>query len=150
RVVEGKALDLDAFCMATGFCDEPAEPARPPARTSPRVAAPSVGHAGHGYVDTAVERACENVRTAPEGMRNTTLNREAYSVAGLAAKGLIDEVDTRARLLKASLESGLSEAEALKTIASGWSAGHRAPREVPDPGAARHPVAPRNDADAGP
>lgn len=59
------------------------------------------------------------VRVAPEGERNTTLNREAFLAE---RRGDLDEAEMR----EAALEAGLTEREVAATIASAKQAGHAA------------------------
>lgn len=94
---------------------------------------------GGGYVGAALQRAVQAVAAASEGERNATLNREAYSLAGL--RELDDDV-IASELLSAARQAGLPEREARKTIASGISAGRSAPRIVPEPSPAVAPAAP--------
>lgn len=68
------------------------------------------------------------VRAAPEGCRNATLNRAAFSLGQIAATGIID-ADTVQRLLtESALGVGLGEREIDATIRSGLAAGSRHPR----------------------
>ncbi|MEB2314105.1 MAG: virulence-associated E family protein [Sorangiineae bacterium] len=109
REIEGEPLDVDAWL---------APPA--PAPTAPK-----------RYADAALRRAVTNVRGAAEGERNRTLNREAYSLAGLVAAGELQELEVRDHLMSAALAAGLPQGEAAKTVDSGFGAGLARPRAVP-------------------
>lgn len=109
REIEGEPLDVEAWL---------APPA--PAPTAPK-----------RYADAALRRAVTNVRGAAEGERNRTLNREAYSLAGLVAAGELSELEVRDHLMSAALAAGLPQGEAAKTVDSGFAAGLAKPRAVP-------------------
>lgn len=81
------------------------------------------------YIAAAISRAIANVLNAPEGTRNETLNREAYSLAGLPGVEPIDH------LLSPAITSGLQELESRASIASGTRAGRDKPRTLPAPSA---------------
>ena len=80
------------------------------------------------YRTNALEAAAEEVRNAPSGQRNETLNTKAYALAGISA--LSDEQIEDA-LLSAAMDAGLSEVEAVTTIKSGIAAGRKAPHSFP-------------------
>lgn len=80
------------------------------------------------YVNAALERACESIRSAPEGTRNDTLNREVYSVSGLVG---LDREHAQRELEAAAHDAGLQPDEIAKTLSSAMTAGALAPREVP-------------------
>jgi len=69
-----------------------------------------------------VERWLNELRSAPEGTRNHTLNRVAY-ILGRATRGA--EGDVQARLVSEAVAIGLPELEARRTTASGFEAGVR-------------------------
>jgi hypothetical protein len=62
------------------------------------------------------------------GGRNNAVNRAAFRLGQLAATGALDEATVWARLADAAVSVGLGQAEARRTIASGWRAGLRRPR----------------------
>lgn len=101
-------------------------PRRPPTR-------PGTGRRlsvlpGGRYARAALSGEVDKVLAAPEGCRNDTLNRAAYSLGQLVGPGVL-EADLAARaLLIAALKAGLSETEARRTILSGLNAGAGAPR----------------------
>ncbi len=81
------------------------------------------------YVAKAIAGEAETVRGAPEGQRNSTLNTASFKLAGLGVS--LDEIT--GALLPAAMAAGLPEAEARKTIESGWKNGKDKPRAVPPP-----------------
>jgi putative DNA primase/helicase len=82
------------------------------------------------YGAAALAGELEKVRTAPNGERNNTTNRAAYSLARLHAGGEIE--DCRDDLVAAAVAAGLDEAtEARPTAESGWRAGLEEPRTAP-------------------
>ena len=68
------------------------------------------------------------VRSAPEGRRNATLNRAAFSLGQIAAAGIIDADTIRNILTDSALGAGLGNREIDATIRSGLTAGLRHPR----------------------
>lgn len=84
------------------------------------------------YAQRALDEECRRVREAPEGTRNHTLNRAAFSVGQLIGANLLDEADAERELWNAAMAAGLEEDEARKTIASGLRDGKKQPRQVPD------------------
>ncbi len=87
----------------------PREPSSPP----PRVAT-------HGaYLRAAVDRELDAVRGAPDGARNTTLNRAAWNLGRFVADGALSGDAVAAALHHAAVSAGLEEREAAATIASG-------------------------------
>lgn len=85
----------------------------------------------HPYVAAALEDEAAKVRAARVGTRDHYLNVAAFSLGQLEAAGL-SETDARAGLLSAAMAAGLGEAESLRTFASGWEAGKKCPRDIPD------------------
>lgn len=73
------------------------------------------------------------VSTAPEGRRNHTLNRAAFSLGQIVAAGALDQHDVETGLLDAASAAGLGEREARRTIDSGLRAGFDTPRGPPTP-----------------
>lgn len=79
------------------------------------------------YLAGALKRAVSLVREAPVGERNATLNRETFSLAGLAHAGL-DRAQVEHEVIAAAVESGLSPREAQSTFCSAWDKGILSPR----------------------
>lgn len=96
-----------------------------------------VGHVGQNplWVNAAVRRALEEVRTASQGTGNDTLNAVAYRLARICANPAsgLSETDVKADLIEAaqSLTQRDGLRATLKTIESGWQAGSRRPVEIP-------------------
>jgi replicative DNA helicase len=84
------------------------------------------------YSNAALERASNAIRTAPDGQRNDTLNKQAHAIGGLVASGHIDANEATNVLWSAALEAGLPETEAAKTLNSGFASGEKRPRQIPD------------------
>ncbi len=79
------------------------------------------------YLETALQGELAVIAAAPEGTRNATLNRVAHKLSGYTWP--YPEYP-KTRLLTAALIAGLPEAEARKTIESGWKSGAAKPRTV--------------------
>lgn len=97
-----------------------------------RSAAPATPSNGtvRPYVRAALKLAADAVRNAPEGTRNDTLNREAFSMFGFAPHEIgADEV--AAAMGDAAIATGLSGTEVAATLASA-RAGMQHPRQVPE------------------
>jgi P4 family phage/plasmid primase-like protien len=124
-----------------------AEPADAPAwlvelvsaQAAPRAPAPQSERApearARAYIEAAVRGETEKVACAVSGTRNAVLNRAAYALGQLAAIGL-DEGTAQTELERAAEACGLTDddgrASVRKTIASGWAAGQRQPRSLPE------------------
>jgi hypothetical protein len=93
------------------------QPAREP---TPRPL-PNLAH-GEPYIEAAIRAECAAVASAPEGVRNDTLNRAAHALARFVADGRAPMYDTVRRLASAAARAGLSEAEILKTVKSAFHA----------------------------
>lgn len=103
----------------------------PVERVTPPKPKPPVA-TGSGYAAKALASEVHRVRTAPEGTRNDSLNRAAFSAGQLVAGGVLDSHTVQSELLSAAMLVGLSEREAISTIASGLKAGAREPRGIPE------------------
>lgn len=102
------------------------------------------------WAEAALRGEIERVRTAPEGVRNHTLNRAAFSLGQIAGAGALDADVVESHLSNAARSAGLGEREAALTIRSGLSAGMarpRGPAERSEP--ARAPVDPDLEIDIG-
>ena len=98
---------------------------------------PSLGGNGRqrggrdAYGQAALETECADVAGTPEGGRNARLNKAAFAVGQLVSGGELEELYAVAALLDAALAAGLPEAEARRTIRSGFDTGQREPRTAP-------------------
>lgn len=81
------------------------------------------------YLQAVLEAESENVRSAPDGSRNDTLNRAAFCCAQFEG---LDDDEIEAALADAADDCGLPLEEIRATIASGIRAGRQEPRDVPD------------------
>ncbi|MPZ96224.1 MAG: hypothetical protein GEU96_15260 [Propionibacteriales bacterium] len=82
------------------------------------------------YLATAVRAELDHVHRAPPGARNRALYGAAVALGQLVAGGALDEHQAAGWLLAAGTAAGQSEREATRTIASGFRAGARRPRQV--------------------
>lgn len=80
------------------------------------------------YVAAALDGEVRRVRCAPEGERNHTLNRAAFSLGQLVAAGVLSAETVTAALSEAAAEAGLGAAEIRVTIRSGLRGGAAKPR----------------------
>lgn len=85
------------------------------------------------YGEKAMVQEIGELKAAPGGNRNNALNKAAYTLAQLMAKGHVDESDLIEELSQAALSIGLDAKEASQTIRSGIKQGRAIPRG-PDPG----------------
>jgi hypothetical protein len=111
--------------------------ALPPAtRTTLPPAPRSSGSSGcraERYARAALDREAAQVRTAPPGTCNHTLNRAAFNLGQLVAGGLLDAEQVAATLLAAALQAPATghtdrQRKARATIASGLRGGAAKPR----------------------
>jgi len=102
-------------------------------KTKPTCSPPISGtpSTNSSYGLKALENEVQAVRVAPEGTRNDTLNRSAFSIGQLIAGGELDQVKVEDNLLTAAIRAGLPENEARRTIQSGITAGMQEPRSAP-------------------
>jgi len=83
------------------------------------------------WAGAALTAEVGRVRSAPQGSRNHTLNRAAFSLGQLVAAGYLDDDTVRHELTAAALQVGLTGREIRTTVASGLRAGTRLPRHPP-------------------
>lgn len=102
-----------------------ARPPEPPPRPAARPLAGDVD----AYVAAAAADELRTLEGAPEGQRNHTLNRAAYSLAGFALAGALPEDWCWQQLESRALGLGLPVPEARRTIQSAFDAAR--PRELP-------------------
>lgn len=111
------------------------ETLRPPAPPTPDRAPVVFAVATGGdsaYSTRALEGEAQRVVDAPEGARNHTLNRAAFSLGQLVAGGVLDETEVVNVLTMAARQAGLDGVEIGRTIASGLAGGAATPRGVPE------------------
>jgi hypothetical protein len=94
------------------------------------------GRACH-YAWAALHEAHDKVATAPEGQRNDTLNRAAFTMGQLVGAGALEQSEVEEELQQAALICGLTEGEARTTITSGLKAGVLEPRELSEEATAK-------------
>lgn len=104
-----------------------------PPTVAPMAPIPTAARNGRGntYVRASVSMAESNVRNAPEGARNDTLNREAFNLGQFVGGQVLDYAAAESVLLSAALDCGLLDGEARATVASGLRAGLEHPRTGP-------------------
>ena len=109
-------------------------PDRP--KTKPSTPAGDVPAKARHYAQTAMKMELHAVCGAPEGGRNQTLNRAAFSLGTLIGGGYIDRAEVEQALMAAAESCGLiadpddGEARTRNTICSGIEAGMRDPRHI--------------------
>jgi hypothetical protein len=94
-------------------------------RTPERVVQPRPNRDMREWAKAVLEEQVHDVRHAPEGTRNNTLNRAAFRLGRLAARGDIDPGLATTELEAAAQAAGLPAREASRTTASGLHAGLR-------------------------
>lgn len=85
----------------------------------------NTGQPGRFYAIGALRRAVEQVATAPDGQRNDTLNRAAWSLSRFIADGLLTPPEIAEALAHASQVAGLERREVVRTLSSALAAGAR-------------------------
>lgn len=87
---------------------------------------------GKNYVMRAIESEIVKVTLADQGNRNNALNEASFALGTMAGWPEMDGPATRAMLVRAGERAGLTTEECEKTVASGWEAGSRDPRDRPE------------------
>jgi hypothetical protein len=123
--IDGEPLEVDELLVANS----------PPSRVETLPAKRS------RYGDAALASAAQRVSTAPGGKRNSTLNKEAFSMGRLVAGGVIERTRVESALLDAAARAGLGEAESRATFESGFGDGLQQPRTAPAPAQPTRPPA---------
>jgi hypothetical protein len=103
----------------------PARLARTLTRTPEPRALPSHRGGMRAWAEAVLDEQVRAVRTAAEGTRNDTLNRAAFRLGRLAARGDVDPQRARSELERAARAAGLGQREAARTTDSGLTAGLR-------------------------
>lgn len=111
---------------------------RPDPAPAPALRSPSPAGTGSTYGREALRREAATVAHAPEGGRNDTLNRAAFSIGTLIGGGEVERSEAESELLAAARSCGLPEDEARRTIASGIASGAMHPRQRPATNAGTH------------
>lgn len=136
RRLNGELFDPDEWLRKP----EPTEPKPAAEIRTPRPSADD-DHARR-YALSALEREVDEVKTTPEGGRNTRLNVAAFSLGQLIGAGALHDSEVRDALRSAARACGLGQSETEATIASGIGAGRKEPRRIPEPTRARQPEPP--------
>lgn len=95
---------------------------------------PTTARAGgftRGYADAALDSACEMVKAASIGERNSTLYHQADGIGQLVAGGGLTREKAAGRLHDAAVGNGIPPEEARATVESGFKAGAKNPRKCP-------------------
>jgi hypothetical protein len=79
------------------------------------------------YAAAALRGCAAELEATPEGARNDTLNKLAFRLGTMIARGWIERDRVVAELLRVSGACGLHEIEARKTLKSGLDAGEKSP-----------------------
>ncbi len=103
-----------------------------PAEDAPEMKPAGVKVAAPGsstpYGVAALTGELDELRGAPVGTRNHTLNRCAFRLGRLIAGGELSEAEAVATLTRQAIGRGLTPREVERTISSGLAAGRRLPR----------------------
>jgi len=124
--------DAVQFCYEVAAIDEPAP------RLAERPTTPIfIGNYQQRYVLSVINGEIESVETAPRGGGNSALNIAAMKIGQFFYLGLFDKEALKQHLTAAYLRRGGSfknQAEAEATFESGWLAGVKSPRTLPERG----------------
>jgi len=124
--------DAVQFCYEVAAIDEPAP------RLAERPTTPIfIGNYQQRYVLSVINGEIESVETAPRGGGNSALNVAAMKIGQFFYLGLFDKEAIKQHLTAAYLRRGGSfknQAEAEATFESGWLAGVKSPRALPERG----------------
>jgi len=101
------------------------------ANDKPQVNAENIVAISPVIAQAILDEACENIRNAPEGESNNTLNVESYKVGQLLASNSIDRELAFNALFKAAKDRGKPDYEAKATINSGLNGGFKTPFTSP-------------------
>lgn len=102
-------------------------PLRP---TQAATIAPAPAGLAERYARAALGDAAARVAATPEGARNTTLNEETFSVAGLVGQGITAQEVVQA-MAEAGMTAGMPQQEAWSTASRATQAGAAQPRDLP-------------------
>jgi hypothetical protein len=92
------------------------------------------GSSAEKYLAGVIEKAAQEIATAPRGEGNFTLNKQSFKIGQFTHTALVNRSEAERILISAFLSrGGHSEAEARKTFNSGFDAGMNADqREIPE------------------
>jgi P4 family phage/plasmid primase-like protien len=93
----------------------------PPPPTAPTLVSSSNGHSK--YAAAALRSAIDRIRSAVNGTRNETLNREGFAMSAFVRDGYLDRGTVEYELRSAAQAVGLSDSEIDKTLRSAMNAG---------------------------
>lgn len=93
---------------------------------------PPRGEPLSAWAEAAIDGVLADLRKAPEGQRNDTLNKAAFRLGQIAGAGLIGEAHAIPHLRATAQAIGLDTGEIDATIRSGWAAGLANPRGPED------------------
>lgn len=82
------------------------------------------------YLQRAVERELQAVRSAAQGSRNTALNKASYNLGRLVDGRRLRRDEIESKLYAAAKATGLGQQEIAATIKSGLDAGAKRPRTI--------------------
>lgn len=131
RLIDGTAIDL-LSSLDAGAIGKPRVEKAPRAVTAPpasgggdRQQDTTGGRATTAYIRAALSSAATTVAYAPPGMRNLTLNAQAFALARFVANGQLDADTFVLELATAAITAGLGEGEIRATLRSALTAGLR-------------------------
>lgn len=104
---------------------------QPPAPAPIEVVSNDRRSGASAYGSAALAHELDAVRRLVVGERNHGLNRAAFCLGQLVGGGELAAELVHRELLTAALSTGLSDAEAIRTIRSGLGAGEQQPRRAP-------------------
>lgn len=84
-----------------------------------------------GIAQAILDEACDNIRNAPEGEANDTMNIEAYRVGQLLPSGSLDRDLAFQALFQAGKDRGKADYEIKATLESGFKGGSLQPMQCP-------------------
>lgn len=133
--LDGRPIDL-ASDLAAGAIGRPTPPRPEPVAPTPYEPRQLASVDGTPWGLGALRRACDAIRSAADGAKHITLNREAYSIGGLVTGGDLVEGVARAALADAlaSIRHRCDDFKAAeRTLADAFRAGMEKPRQPPAP-----------------
>ena len=117
---------------------------------SPAASSPGSAQGGAGpsaYAQKALADELDKIARAPDGQRNSQLNKSAFALGTIVGAGELDEESTAAALVEAGIATGLPAGEARDTVRSGLKAGMLRPRTIAPPTTPARPAERKAPAD---